>query len=103
MNDSGGDYWVERAQSAEARLLTLKESIEPTLERVKQFKTNFGIRESTDGTISIDFDKFVDRLGVEQCLQLRAIIDEKYKIRGEAGEKPRIRVPISESRDTENG
>lgn len=88
--------WMERAQTAEARLNTLKESIEPTLDRVREFKTNFGIKERTDGTIVVDFDKFVDRLGAEACLELRAIIDQKYRISGAAGEKPRMRVPATQ-------
>lgn len=92
MADTGESHWIERAQSAEAKLATLKDNYEPALERVKRFKSNFGVREKSNGTIEIDFDKLVERLGVEACLELRRAIDEKYRIRGEAGEKPKISV-----------
>lgn len=88
-------FWIDRAQSAEAKLAALKANIDPVIERVKRFKTNFGIRESSDGSIDIDFEKMVDRLGPEACLELRSIIDDKYAISGVAGEKPRIRVSAS--------
>lgn len=73
------DVWIERAQSAEARLATLKQAIEPALERVKQFKANFGIRECDNGEIIIDYDKFVERLGYENSMELKRIIEEIYK------------------------
>ncbi|KKL63677.1 hypothetical protein LCGC14_2172700, partial [marine sediment metagenome] len=71
-------YWVERAQTAEAQLVTQKESLGQAIERVKIFKTNFGIREKNNGEIDIDFDSFVENLGIENSLELRKIIDEKY-------------------------
>ena len=71
--------WIERAQSAEARLATLKQALEPALERVKQFKANFGIRERDNGEIIIDYDKFVERLGYENSMELKRIIEEVYK------------------------
>lgn len=92
MADPGEQFWIDRAQSAEAKLATLKANMDPVIDRVKQFKANFGIRESSDGSIDVDFDKFVERLGVEACLELRHIIDEKFGISGVVGEKPRIRV-----------
>jgi hypothetical protein len=93
MVDTGESYWIERAQSAEAKLAALKDNYQPALERVKVFKANFGVREHSNGTIDIDFDKLVTRLGIESCLELRRVIDEKYNISGEAGQKPKIRVP----------
>ena len=96
MSDTGEDFWVNRAQSAEAKLATLKANIDPVIDRVKQFKANFGVREKSDGTIEIDFEKMVDRLGPEACLELRSVIDDKYGISGAAGEKPRIRVRASQ-------
>ncbi len=92
MADSGEGFWVNRAQTAEAKLATLRESIEPLKDRVQQFKTNFGVRERSDGSIIIDFEKMVDRLGPEASLELRSVIDEKHGISGAAGEKPKIRV-----------
>ncbi len=94
MVDAGGgdQFWVNRAQSAEAKLAALKESIDPLLTRIKQFKENFGVRERSDGSIVIDFEKMVDRLGPAACLELRSVIDDKHGISGVAGEKPRMRV-----------
>ena len=103
-NDGGGDsYWVDRAQTAEAQLNTLKEAYGPALDRVKEFKTNFGVKERSNGTIDIDFDKLVGRLGVEAALELRGIIDEKYNISGAAGEKPKIRVKAETVETTVDG
>ena len=76
MSDS--DFWVQRAQSAESKLSTLRQAHESAIDRVKDFKTNFGIRERDNGEIMIDFSKFVERLGAESSLELRKIIDEKY-------------------------
>ena len=85
-------FLLNRAESAEAKLGTLKANIDALKERVQQFKANFGVREKSDGSIDIDFEKMVDRLGPEACLELRSIIDEKHGISGAAGEKPKIRV-----------
>jgi len=70
--------WIERAQSAEAKIATLESAFKPALERIKQFKTNFGIKERDNGEISIDFDKFVENIGEESALELQSIITEKY-------------------------
>lgn len=86
------DVWIERAQSAEARLKTLKQAYEPAIERIKTFKANFGIKERDNGEIQIDFAKFVGRLGLEQALVLRKLIDEHYQVVGAVGEKPRVRA-----------
>jgi len=75
---SDDSFWVERAQSAEARLATLKQSLEPALERVRNFKANFGIRERDDGSIDIDYDKFIENLGAENALILKSLIQKKY-------------------------
>lgn len=72
------ENWIDRAQSAEAKLNTLRQAHEPTLERIRAFKENFGIKENSRGDISIDFDKFVESLGEKGCLELRNIIDETY-------------------------
>lgn len=75
---SDESIWIDRAQSAEAKLKTLKEAYEPALERVKAFKQNFGVKERGNGEIEIDFEKFVQRLGEASALELRAVIDEHY-------------------------
>ena len=85
-------FWIDRAQSAEAKLKTLEEAYKPALERVKDFKTNFGIRERDNGEIVIDFKKFAERLGAGPALELRKVIDETYSISGSPGEKPRLKV-----------
>ncbi len=71
-------YWTERAQSAEAKLATLKSTYEPLRERIRTFKSNFGLKERDNGEIEIDFDKFADRLGAENALILKEIIEKKY-------------------------
>ena len=70
--------WIERAQSAEAKLKTLKDAFEPALERVKTFKANFGIKERDNGQISIDFVKFVKNLGQDAAMELMVVIEEEY-------------------------
>lgn len=76
---SDDSYWVERAQSAEAKLQTLKSAYEPAIERIKMFKSNFGIKERGNGEIDIDFTKLVGSLGRENAMELRRVIDEHYK------------------------
>ena len=71
-------YWIDRAQTAEATLNTLRESLQPALDRVKAFKANFGVRERANGEIDIDFDKLIENLGQPASLALRTIIDERY-------------------------
>lgn len=88
------NFWMERAQSAEAKLETLKQAIEPMKQRIQDFKANFGLQERSDGSITIDYDKFVTALGIESALELRSIIDEKYQISGKPGKKPRIRLAV---------
>ena len=89
-------YWIEQAQSCQAQLATLRDAYGPALERIKQFKANFGVTERSDGRIDIDFDKFAERIGIEGALELRRIIDEKYGITGKPGEKPHVRVVSGE-------
>ncbi len=89
---SDESLWIERAQSAEAKLSTLKQASDQALERIKNFKLNFGVIERGNGEIDIDFNKLVERLGPESCLELRRIIDERYGITGVPGQKPRMKV-----------
>ena len=70
--------WIDRAQTAEAQLKTLREAQGSAIERIKDFKANFGIKERSNGEIVIDFPKFVERLGEEAAAELRKVIDEKY-------------------------
>jgi len=71
-------HWIERAQSAESQLVTMKESMGAAVERVKIFKANFGIKERDNGEIVIDYDKFVQALGEENAFELREIITSTY-------------------------
>ncbi len=89
---SDESMWIGRAQDAEARNLTLSEQLAPLKEKVRSIKELLCARERSDGTVEIDFVKLADRLGLEGALELRKAIDERWKISGEAGEKPRIRV-----------
>jgi len=89
---SDESMWIERAQSAEAKLASIKESYGPALDRVKEFKANFGVKERSDGTLVVDYDKFAGAIGIEGALELRRIIDGLYGISGDAGEKPKIKV-----------
>lgn len=86
------DAYRERAENAEAQLATAKAAYGPLVEKYKNFKANFGVRERSNGEIDIDFDKFVERLGLESALELRAIIDERYQVSGVSGEKPHIHL-----------
>jgi hypothetical protein len=88
----GEDYWREQAQSLAAQITTLKDAYGPAIDRVKQFKANFGVKERSDGQIDVDFEKFAEAIGIEGALELRKVIDEKYGISGEPGEKPHVRV-----------
>ncbi len=82
----------EENKSLRAQLATAKAQYEPILERYTNFKMNMGLKEKSDGTLVIDYDKFVERLGPDGWLQLRQIGDEKHRVSGAGGEKPRIRV-----------
>ena len=74
------DMWMDRAQSAEAKLKTLREAQGAAIDRIRDFKANFGIRERDNGEIVIDFQKFVERLGDDGAKELRKIINEKYPV-----------------------
>jgi len=86
------DHWIERAQSAEAKIKTMEDAYKPALERIKEFKANFGIREKQGGEIEIDFEKFAQNIGIEGAMELRQIIDETYNISGDPGAKPKIKL-----------
>ncbi len=88
-------FLLNRAETAEAKLGTLKANIDALKERVQQFKANFGIREKSDGSIDIDFDKMVDRLGLEASLELKSVIEGKYAVRRRRHLKPTVRMNAS--------
>jgi hypothetical protein len=74
------DFWQDRAQTAEAVNITLKEASAAALGRIKEFKANFGIREKQGGIIEIDFDKFVTNIGAASALELKKVIEDTYKV-----------------------
>ena len=73
-------HWISRAQSAEAQLKTLREAQGAAIERIKAFKSNFGIKERGNGEIVIDFPKFVERLGKENVQELKKVIIAFLKV-----------------------
>lgn len=93
----GEAEWRTRAETAEATLSTMKQNHELAIERVRTFKANFGVRERQNGEIDIDFDLLVERIGQIGALELRKIIDARYHISGDSGEKPRMKLVMSES------
>lgn len=72
------NMWMDRAQTAEAQIKTLREAQGAAIERIKDFKANFGIKERSNGEIVIDFPKFVERLGADNAKELRIVIADKY-------------------------
>ena len=86
------DPYVERAQAAEAKVATAQEGSERLKEKIRDVFGFFGISEKYGGAYSIDYEKLVDALGMEQSIVLRGVIDQKYRVSGAPGEKPRVRV-----------
>ena len=84
--------WMERAQHAEALVSGSRAGTETVKEKLRQMTDLFGIRGSFEGGLKIDYTKLVANLGIEQCLELRKIIDEAHNISGEPGDKPRVRL-----------
>jgi hypothetical protein len=77
MNFSDGES-VDQFKDLRAQVRAAREQYDLVIERYQNFKANFGVKEKSDGSIVIDYDKFVERLGVDGCLELRKIIDEKH-------------------------
>jgi hypothetical protein len=86
------DIWIERAQSYEAKYKTAQGQIDRLKEDARFVLDTFGARKKSDGTFDINFDQFVERLGPEQALAVRGMIDQRYGISGDPGEKPKIRI-----------
>lgn len=85
-------HWIERAQSAEARLETIQGNNDQLKERFRGLCEALGARVKSDGSIDIDYAAFVSKLSVEGALEVRAIIDEVHNISGAPGDKPKIRM-----------
>lgn len=84
--------WIERAQSAEARLQTCQGNIDRLKEDVREVMETLCAKKRRDGAIDIDFEKLVQKLSLEHALELRTMIDQHHRISGAAGKKPRISV-----------
>ncbi len=87
--------WIERAQSAEAKLATCSAQTDRLKEQVRTVTETLCARVKGDGAIDIDFDALVQKLPTDQALGLRAAIDQHHRISGGAGEKPRVSVPAA--------
>ncbi len=83
---------MEQVNSLKVQLRTCQEASGPAIQRVRDFKANFGVKERADGSIDVDYQKFVERIGMGGWLILRQIGDETHKVTGAAGEKPRVKV-----------
>lgn len=82
----------EQNNSLKTQLQTAREQNARLQETVRTTCETLGARMKADGSADIDFEKFVERLGMAGALEVRAIIDEKYGISGAAGEKPRVKI-----------
>jgi hypothetical protein len=82
----------DERDSERARNSTLSQSNDKLKEKVRTVLETFGAREKSDGSFEIDYDAFVERLGIDGALAVRKVIDERYKVSGAAGEKPRVRA-----------
>ncbi len=67
-----------RAESAEANLNALKGRIDSANEDARNVLDTFAARKRSNGSFDIDYQKFVERLGKDSAMELRAIIDEVY-------------------------
>lgn len=86
-------------QGLQAEIATLQDAKEAVRQRYQQFKMNFGVRERQDGSCVVDYDRFVEGLGPEGWIELRAIGDARWQVRGAPGEKPRMTVAAGEAVD----
>ncbi len=68
------DHWIERAQTGEATLATVRQGAEHAKEELRLIKDTFGIRGNSM-EYRIDFDALVKSLGPDQCAELKSIID----------------------------
>lgn len=84
-------FWIDKAQTAEAQIATMRDQVEPLREKCRHIKETFGARERSDGSFDIDYQAFVDNLGMEAALEVRKIIDETYNVSGAPGEKPKVK------------
>ena len=70
--------WIERAQSAEARLATMQGNVDKSREDAIYILELFAARKQNDGSFDINFDKFIENIGREKALEVAKIIVEQY-------------------------
>lgn len=70
------DNWVDRAQSAEAKLSTAEAGIETLKLKLRSITETLGIKEANGG-ITVDYDLLLKGIGDEGVTELRAIMDAK--------------------------
>ena len=68
------DYWIDKAQTAEATSATLQQNNDRLKEEIRVMRETFGISGNSNG-YSIDYAKLAAGLGPEQCAELRKEID----------------------------
>lgn len=88
--DAGTDDDVRR--SLEVKLGTMQQNMDRVTEKCASLREALCAKERSDGTLVINFEALVEKLGPVACLELRAAIDERWRVSGEAGQKPRMRV-----------
>lgn len=71
-------FWIEKAQTAEAKFNTLQQSVDRIREDARNVLETFSARKKPDGSFDIDYKKFVERLGKEGAMELKRVIDEQY-------------------------
>lgn len=88
------DANTERDQIAglSVKLQTLQAQTDRLTQKCADMREMVCAKERSDGSLTINFDALAEKLGPVACLELRAAIDERWGISGEAGKKPRIRV-----------
>lgn len=88
-------YWVDQAQTWQAKYTTLESQLAPLKEKARVIKEALCAQEKSDGSFDIDFEALVTRLGAEGALELRNTIDSVYSVSGEPGQKPRVKVKVA--------
>jgi len=76
---SEDSFWIERAQTAEASLASLKAGIDDIRADARCILETFCARKNKDGSFDIDFEKFIKSIGEESSLSLGEIINDRYK------------------------
>lgn len=87
-HDDDGDF----TKNARGIIAQHKLIIDGLKTKVRTMRDMVCAREMSDGSLSINYEAFVVKLGVAGWLELRAIGDAQFAVSGAAGEKPRVRM-----------